>query len=342
MNTLAHGMCLVALAAALGVATPTSSHPLAPALLELREHADGSISVRFKTSVYAARGVVKLRPSLPAHCARAGPSAFPAVETGQVEEWRIRCEGDGGLIGSEIGVTGLGEHRIVALLRIEFLDGRSVSRVLRADAPTVRIPERPVPLDVATGYLEIGTRHIFSGLDHLLFVLGLVLYTQGVRWLLFTLTAFTLGHCATLSLAVLGWIWAPAELIEVAIALSVLLLAVRLAATLPEWGGDQATHGPRRMSPGLAACFGLLHGLGFAGALAAAGLPSGEIPLALVSFNIGIELGQVAFVLAVLALRRASRAAWRALPAWAARIPVYAMGTLAVYWCIDRGARAFF
>ncbi len=334
-------LCLAALASMLCASAPAHAHPLAPALLELREHAGGLVSVRFKTSSYAVPGAVELRPSLPAHCTRVGPSTWATADTGQIEEWRIRCDAREPLVGSQIGVLGLREHRIVALLRVEFADGRNLSRVLRAGAPTVRIPARPVRVDVATSYLQLGFRHIFSGLDHLLFVLGLVLYVQGFRSLLWTLTAFTLGHCATLSLAVLGWVRAPTDWIEVGIAMSVLLLAVRLARVLPEWRGEASARA-RRMSPGLAACFGLLHGLGFAGALAGAGLPGGEIPLALVSFNVGIELGQVAFVLAVVALGRATGAVWRALPARAVAIPVYAMGALAVYWCLDRGARAFF
>jgi hydrogenase/urease accessory protein HupE len=183
--------------------------------------------------------------------------------------------------------------------------------------------------------------HIATGFDHLLFVFGLVLLARGTRRLLWTVTAFTAGHSVTLSLAALGVVRFPTAPIEVAIAGTILALAVELARGPVEADRSARESLLRRRPWAVAFAFGLLHGFGFAGALAAVGLPQEEIPVALFSFNVGIELGQVAFVALVLALRRLLAPALAGAPAWLVRAPVTAMGTLAVYWCLDRGARLF-
>ena len=168
--------------------------------------------------------------------------------------------------------------------------------------------------------------------DHLLFVFGLLLLCSASRLLVQTITAFTVGHSLTLSAAVLGLATVPSRPLEVLIAASVLALAVELARHVdgPTW--------LRRFPWAMAVAFGLLHGFGFAGALAEAGLPPDDVPLALVSFNGGIELGQLAFVGAVLV---AGALVGRRLPAMATRgtrVAVYAMGVLSAYWCLERVA----
>ncbi len=337
--SLPRSLVFVWLVAAMGplAAQTASAHPLAPALLELRERADGRVDVRFKTSLFpkSRRTAELLVPVLPERCASTNDRRISVQGSGKVERWTIACPA--GLVGWEVGVQGLAENRIDAVLRVELADGRSVQRVLRAGRESLRIPERPQRLEVLVSYLEMGVRHILSGLDHLLFVLGLVLLVAAgpgyVPRLLVTLSAFTLGHCGTLSFAALGWIRLPAAPIELAIALSVLVLAVELSRS-----GDRSRSSALPWV--LAGSFGLLHGLGFAAALVEAGLPDGEIPLALLSFNFGIEVGQVAFVAVVLALRAALTVlpgdVW--LPDWAHRLPVYAMGSLAAMWCIERVA----
>jgi hydrogenase/urease accessory protein HupE len=175
----------------------------------------------------------------------------------------------------------------------------------------------------------MGIGHLLTGWDHLAFVLGLVLLVGDWRRLLGTVTSFTLGHSLTLSLAALGFVRLPAGPIEAAIALSILILAVELAHR------DRPSLLGRR--PWLmAASFGLLHGLGFAGALAQVGLPVREIPLALLSFNVGIELGQIAFILAVLGLSFALSPLLRRLPAWTTAVPTYCIGSLAAFWLFQR------
>ena len=187
----------------------------------------------------------------------------------------------------------------------------------------------PGRLTVFVDYLTIGFEHILSGADHLLFVFGLFLLCSGIAPLAKTVTAFTVGHSITLSLAALGYARFPSGPIEVLIAATVLALAVDLARdeARPTW--------MRRFPWPMALVFGLLHGLGFAGALREVGLPDGEIPMALFSFNVGIEIGQLTFVAALLALTPLVRRIPIPLPR---RVAVYAMGSLAAFWMIERGA----
>jgi hypothetical protein len=169
-----------------------------------------------------------------------------------------------------------------------------------------------------------------------LFVFGLVMLVRQMGMLVKTVTAFTLGHSVTLTLAVLGFVAYPTGLIESSIALSVFLLAVELSR-------DETANPTfiRRFPWLMAGSFGLLHGLGFAGALEEAGLPAGEIPLALLAFNLGIELGQLAFVAVVVAARAAARSLVERLPQWTRLAPLYVMGSLAAFWFFER-TRALF
>jgi hydrogenase/urease accessory protein HupE len=255
-------------------------------------------------------------------------------ETALVTRWTVDCgpAGLAGLAGKEISVEGLAAVRSDVLLRVTRADGSALRAVLRAEASEFRLPRAQRPLDVAGGYLALGVEHLLTGADHLLFLLGLMLLVRERRRLLATVTAFTLGHSVTLSLAALGIVHIPSAPAEAAIALSILVLAVELARDRP---------GALSRRPwAMAAAFGLLHGLGFAGALAEIGLPAREIPLALVSFNTGIELGQIAFLGAVALIFRIAlwlaRPAARPLPAWSAAASVYLIGTLAAYWFLER------
>lgn len=329
---------LAVLASTMGPRT-ASAHPLAPALLELREEASGRVAVTWKRSALRVPGS-DLQPILPADC--------PALETPKVEEqgtamiaaWSIDC-GAKGLVGRTLRIDDLGPARIDTLVRIELADGRQIQRVLRRSEPEMVVPERATRFDVFRDYLTIGFEHILTGADHLLFVFGLFLLCSGLAPLAKTVTAFTVGHSITLSLAALGYAQLPSGPIEVLIAASVLALAVDLARdeSKPTW--------MRRFPWPMALVFGLLHGLGFAGALREVGLPDGEIPMALFSFNVGIELGQLAFVAVLLAaaplVRRIRGTLPRAIPLAGTltlprRIAVYAMGSLAAFWTIERGA----
>jgi hypothetical protein len=182
----------------------------------------------------------------------------------------------------------------------------------------------------------VGFDHILSGPDHLLFLLGLVLLVHGCRLLVETVTAFTLGHSVTLSLAALGIVHIPTRPVEALIAFTIFVVAVEVAR---DTQGRALSVG--RVPWAMAFCFGLVHGLGFAGALAQVGLPDHEIPLALVSFNCGIELGQLAFIVLVLI----ARALLRWLPTSLLRagelIPAYAIGSMSAFWMLQRTAAIF-
>lgn len=311
-----------------------SAHPLAPALLELREAPGGRVELRFKTSALTPPGV-RLEPVLPERCREAGEPSFALEGASAVVRRTLEC-GDGGLAGARFGVAGLADAGVGALVRVELSDGRRLQRVLRADEAVWRVPRRQGPGDVARGYLRFGVEHILTGADHLLFVFGLLLLVGWGRRLLFTVTAFTLGHSVTLCAAALGLVRIPQGPVEVLIAASIFVLAVELAR-----GGEAPPSAIHRRPWLMSFSFGLLHGLGFAGALAEVGLPQEEIPLALLSFNLGIEFGQIAFLASVLVAALPILGASHRIPAWLARAPVYAMGSLAAFWCIDRAASLF-
>lgn len=307
------------------------AHGLDPAALALRETAPGVFAVRWHASALRLPGA-NVQPALPEHCRQVGRAT--AVDGGDrlALGWTIDC-GMQGLTGATVAVTDLAAARINALLTIEFLDGGHIQTVLSPGAPSLTVPVRPGRWEVVRSYLHLGIEHILSGPDHLLFVLGLLLLVSTPRLVVETISAFTVGHSVTLSAAALGVAQVPSRPIEVLIALSILALAVELAR-----GADRPTL-LRRFPWAMALAFGLLHGFGFAGALAEAGLPSADVPLALLSFNGGIEIGQLAFVVAVLAAMLLWR---RAMPRvrgeWLRTAAIYTMGVLAAFWCLERTA----
>lgn len=242
--------------------------------------------------------------------------------------WHVSCPASG-LVGLQIGVEGLGAAKTDALLHVELADGRVIDTVLRAREPTFTVPDREDALAVAGRYVELGVDHIATGYDHLLFVLGLLLLVRGGRALIATITSFTLGHSVTLSIAALGLARVASAPVEALIAFSIFLLAVELAR--PD-AGSRLWERPWVM----AMVFGFLHGLGFAGALREAGLPQGAIPLALFCFNVGIELGQLAFVATALVVHRAARALGLPAPPWGRTLTIYTIGSLAALWMIER------
>lgn len=319
-------LILAVVAMVLGVSS-ASAHPLAPALLELREEAGGQVAVTWRTSALRVPGA-RIVPHLPDGCTQA--SEVDVTEEGArlLSRWRVTCPGS--LVGSQVGVDGLDTGKIDALIRVVLADGRLVQGIVRVGSPLLTVPDRPQRLAVFRDYAGLGADHILTGLDHLLFVFGLLLLCDSTRLLVETITAFTVGHSITLSLAVLDALHVPSGFADVAIALSILVLAVELARdrTRPTL--------MRRFPWSMALLFGLLHGLGFAGALREVGLPSGEIPLALFSFNVGIEAGQLTFVAAVLLVWRFTASAMAGAPSWLLRAPVYAMGSLAAFWMFQR------
>lgn len=307
----------------------TQAHEVRPAYLEIREVKSGQFEILWK--VPGLNGVrLNLRPVLPTDCQDLTPSSLYMLSDAIVERWTIAC-GEEGLAGQTITIEGLSATLIDVLLRVELADGRSHIAILRPKTPSYIVPVKDQTSTIVWTYLRLGVEHILGGIDHLLFVLGLLLIVRG-RWRLFkTVTAFTVAHSVTLGMAVLGFVHVPPAPVEAVIALSILFLASQLAQS------RAGRPGLTEQYPWLVALtFGLLHGFGFAGALSQVGLPQTEIPLALLLFNVGVELGQVMFIVAVLGVTwglRHLRVAW---PAWSYRVPAYGIGTAAAFWCIQR------
>ncbi len=329
---------LVRLAAGVAIAlaaTSANAHPLSPTLLDLRQRADSTtFDVVWKTSVLRVPGS-DLQPRLPEHCTVVDPMTAHEEADTLLRKWSVDC-GERGILGAGVGFSGLGPAKIDGLVRVELANGRLVRGVVRSTEPTLTVPVEQEAGSVFLDYLRLGFDHIIGGLDHLLFVFGLLLLVDSTRLLIKTITAFTVGHSVTLSLAALGLVRYPTRPIELIIALSVFLVAVELTR-------EQGTKPTlmRRWPWIVAMGFGLLHGLGFAGALAEVGLPHQDIPLALFSFNVGIELGQLAFVFVILALQRVLHSTVGTIPRWAEMVPLYAMGSLAAFWCFERLAAVF-
>jgi hydrogenase/urease accessory protein HupE len=237
----------------------------------------------------------------------------------------------GGLAGKTITIAGLEATITDVLVRLHHADGRLESHLLRPATPSVTLGAVTSAGQRALGYVELGVQHILLGVDHLLFVLGLLLIVSD-RWMLVkTITSFTLAHSITLAVATLGYASAPLPPLNAAIALSILFLGPEIVR---RWRGETSF---TIQHPWVVAfAFGLLHGFGFASGLAAMGLPRAEIPLALLLFNVGVELGQVGFVLLVILLERAFRVLEVRWPVPIARLPGYAVGTLGAYWTIQR------
>jgi hypothetical protein len=232
------------------------------------------------------------------------------------------------LTGRVFTVNGLELTATDVLLRVDNLDGKSFTHRLVPEAPSVVIPERPGALEVAATYLVLGVEHILLGIDHLLFVLALLLLVRGIGRLIATITAFTVAHSITLAAATLGFVNVPSAPIEATIALSILFVATELAR-----GQFTLT---MRLPWLVAFTFGLLHGFGFAGALSEVGLPTHAIPLALLFFNVGVELGQLAFIAVVLTGAWALRRVALEPPAWAPRLTAYVIGSVAAFWVFER------
>lgn len=281
------------------------------------------------TAAQRSRGVLPIHPSLPKDSRILVPPRVERIFGAEIKRWTT-ATGPRGLEGWEVAVHGLQTTMVDVLVRIAFADGRVVSRLLRPDAPSFVLGKADTG-PAAGGYFVLGVEHILLGIDHLLFVLALVLIVRGVGLLVKTITAFTIAHSITLGLATLGVVNMPSAPVETVIALSIVFVAAEIVRS------RRSQRGLTERAPWLVAgLFGLLHGFGFAGALAEVGLPPNDIPLALLFFNLGVEAGQLAFVavvLAVIALVRRAQVSW---PQWMQLAPPYAIGSVAMVWVLQR------
>jgi hydrogenase/urease accessory protein HupE len=307
-----------------------AAHEVRPSYLEVREDRAGEFEVLFKTPM---RG--DLRLALSATFSGRADAVIPMTTrtTGDaaVQTWRFRAFDP--LRGQTVGIAGLENTMTDALVRVVFLDGTSWVRRLTPQEPSATIPSLQSGWSVAWLYLKLGVEHILFGVDHLLFVLALLIITRGTWLLVKTVTAFTVAHSITLALATLGYVHAPSAPVEAAIALSIVFVAAEIVRQ------RQGREGLTARVPWVVAfTFGLLHGLGFAGALTEVGLPEGHVPTALLFFNVGVELGQLLFIataLCAFALMRSIPIPW---PRWAGLAAPYAIGSIAVFWVIERAA----
>jgi len=317
--------CLLSVLAGMAAA-----HEVRPAYLEIRETGASTYDIFWKVP---ARGdaVLPIEVVLPRGCQDATPRSVTRDTAARTTRWSIRC--DTGLADEGVRVEGLDRTLVETIVRYEREDGATQTARLFEGASSFVPTARSTLGGVAALYLPLGFEHILLGFDHLCFVFVLLLLTDGLRRLFWSVTAFTAAHSITLAAATLGYVNVPSGPIEALIAFSIMLVAAEVV--------QRARGRPSRTAerPWIAAfAFGLLHGLGFAGALADTGLPQDAIPAALFFFNIGVELGQIAFVLGILALAKTGRLAFEAGGQAFRLVPAYAVGSVAAFWTIERVA----
>lgn len=311
---------LAALALVVLFAVPLAAHGFAPIVLELRERGDGLWDSELRSSVEREAALPEL--VLPASCTK-----LSADET----HVRLRCPT---LRGEELATRGLDGHTEL-LVEVRFLDGTTASGSIHRDGEPFRVPTVKASHADVGGWIGAGARHILGGLDHLLFVTALFFLVRTRRSLVLSLTAFTAAHSVTLALGALALVRVPPLLAEALIALSIVFLAAELVR-----------RGPRRTwtarKPWLVAfAFGLLHGAGFVSGLEEAGFERTHVVRALFGFNLGVELGQLGFVvvlaLGVAVLRRLPLVGLVTRP----RLVGYASGALAAAWTLERAGAMF-
>ncbi|MHC5002765.1 MAG: HupE/UreJ family protein [Planctomycetota bacterium] len=311
------------------VLTPGArAHESRPAFLELTQTAPDAFDVLWKRP---AVGELRLGlyVRLPEGCVVVSEPRGMFVGAAYVERWSIRHAG--GLVGETIHIDGLQTLLTDVLVRIQRLDGSVQIAQVLPTRPFVTVEAAPGRGRIALTYLALGIRHILEGVDHLLFVLGLLFLVRSRLMLFKTITSFTIAHSITLAIATLGYARAPGEVLNVLIAMSILFLGPEIVRLVRGRTSLTIEH------PWVVAfAFGLLHGFGFASGLTELGLPRRELPLALLTFNVGVEIGQLGFVAVLLATWAALKELQFRWSAQARLVPAYVIGGLGAFWTIDR------
>ena len=330
-------LLIMAFVYTVGIASVSYSHALQPGYLEIRLIEGETYAVMWKTPAIGSRPM-KITARLPESCDQRSSGQPIWDGAAYVARWISDCTN--GLEGGVILVEGLDRTSTDVLIRFDFADGTSEARRLTPTDPFFIVPSQPNALEVARTYSLLGIEHILFGIDHLLFVLALLMLVKGTRRIVVTVTAFTIAHSLTLAGATLGFVNKSVPPVEAVIALSIMFVASEIIRS-------------RRGCPGLtekypwavAFTFGLLHGFGFAAALAEIGLPPSSIPLALLFFNIGVEIGQLLFVafvlISIVLARQIMLRISLAQPAWFWAVVPYAIGSLAAYWVFQRVSMFF-
>ena len=316
------------------------AHEVRPAYLELRQTTSETYDVLWKVPALGDSLRLGLYVEFPARCMNVTKPRGSMVNNASTEQWTVKCPG--GLSGGTIQIAGLTTTTTDVLVRLERLDGSSQVTRLTPSAPSFVVEAAPKALEVARTYSVLGVEHILTGIDHLLFVLALIIITRGGWKLVKTVTAFTLSHSISLTAATLGFVHVPPPPVEAVIALSIVFVAAEIVHMSRGLVGITA-----RAPWVVALSFGLIHGLGFAGGLSDAGLPAGHIPTALLFFSIGVEAGHFMFIGAVLLLVVLVRRGLQHVTLFSTRpqlstflrlVPPYAIGTVAMFWLIQRVA----
>ncbi len=305
-----------------------SAHEVRPAYLELRQTDGGMYAVLWKVPA-AGEMRLSIHPRFPENCKPVGEVTSYRGSDSYAEHLNIACPG--GLNGRTIVIDGLAATMTDVLVRIEFTDGATWTQRLKPSVPAAMIPKTASRLQTAGVYLKLGVEHILSGVDHLMFVLALIILTRGGWKLVKTVTAFTLSHSVTLTAATLGFVHVPQRPVEAVIALSIVFVATEIVKV--RRGIKSITVSAPWM---VAFSFGLIHGLGFAGGLNDAGLPALHIPTALLFFSLGVECGHFLFIGVLLSLIALARHVRIPFPRWTELVPPYAIGGVAMFWVIQR------
>jgi hydrogenase/urease accessory protein HupE len=305
------------------------AHEVRPAYLEFRQTSAETYDALWKVPGLGDNLRLGLYVQLPEGCTNVTARRGAMANNAFIERWSLRRAG--GLKGATIRIAGLSATTTDVLVRLERLDGSAQVTRLTPSAPSFVVEAAPPAFEVARTYSVLGVEHILSGIDHLLFILALLIITRGGWRLIKTVTAFTVSHSITLTLATLGYVHIPQRPVEATIALSIVFVAAEILR------GRAGKPGLTQRAPWVVAfAFGLMHGLGFASGLSEAGLPVAHIPTALFFFSIGVETGHFLFigvVLSMIALLSRTRIRF---PRWSELVPPYAIGTIAMFWVIQR------
>lgn len=310
-------------------AMPASADEIRPALLDIKEQNTGLFAVTWKVPSRGER-VLAITPQLPKSLELLGSPSIQDIPGARIEHATYKNNATS-LTGQRIVIEGLSAVQTDVLLLIQLQDGTQYSAILRPASPEYIIPLEASKFEIAGDYWRMGTIHILEGVDHLLFVLALLLIVVGFGPLLKAVTAFTVAHSITLALATLGVVHVPAAPTEAIIALSIVFLATEI---VHKHNGQISL--TERYPWIIAFVFGLFHGLGFAGALSEIGVPQHEVPLALFMFNVGVETGQIMFIAVVVSIMAVFRKLAITMPAGTWRLMPYSIGSLAGFWTIER------
>ena len=315
----------------LTVSSLSAAHEIRPAFLSISdvspETGPATFQVLWRVPNSGEGIPLTIFPIFPEHCKNSSDVLEWQDGIVKASKWSIRCPG--GLAGSEIEIGDLDAAVTDVLAQFKRSDGTTQIARVTPTSTRFTVTESESWLEVASTYTSLGVEHILFGIDHLLFVLALLMIVPGRRMLIMTITSFTVAHSLTLAASTLGWAHIPQKPVEAVIALSIMFVAMEIV----HW--REGRPGLTRRKPWIVAfVFGLLHGFGFAGALFEIGLPENAIPLSLLFFNVGVEIGQLIFVGFVLL-------AWAILkrftiPEWSWRLAAYAIGTVAAFWTIER------